>query len=325
MEETVKCLECGRDFKAITNTHLKSHGMALDQYREKYPGAHLLAEKVYDNVLKAQRKGADALRGLERPDYVKVKISKTVSDTVCDPEWRKAQSDRMYQYYEDHPEIIEKFKGLRPYLCGDANPAKRSEVRKKISESKLGDKNSSKRPEVRKKIADSVNKLYEDPEYKARFQGENNPMFGRTGADNPNYGRKVTFEDRIRQSCIMRGISIDDFDGFVSENKYCDKWNERIRKIIRDLYDNCDYFSGIPDYVCNVLKGKVYKLDVHHVDSNKMQGCDDHKWKLVPLSRSNHVKTNINRAFWERLICYALEYDETYYNDEIKDIYELGD
>lgn len=321
MKETVECLECGREFKAITNTHLKSHGMTLDQYRSKYPDAYLLAEKVYDNVLKAQRKGADALRGLERSDEVKAKISRTVSKTVCDPKWGKEQSDRMYQHYKDHPETIERMKGPRPCLCGDNNPAKRPEVRKKISDAAIGKENPAKRPEVRKKISDSVNKLYEDPEYKARFQGENNPMFGRTGVDNPNYGREVTFEERIRQSCVMRGISIADFDGFASESKYCDKWNEKIRQTVRDLYGNCDFMSGIPDYICNILKGKVYRLDVHHVDGNKMQGCDEHNWKLVPLSRRNHIRTNMNRSFWDRIICYALEYDETYYNNEIKDVF----
>lgn len=254
MEETVECLECGRDFKAITNTHLKSHGMTLDQYRAKYPNTPMLSEKVYDDKVKSSLKGADALRGLERSDAVKAKISKTVSKTVCDPKWGKAQSDRMYQYYEDHPETIERMKGPRPCLCGDANPARREDVKKKISDG---------------------------------ISGERNGMW----------------------------------QGGISFEPYCPKFTEKLKRQIRDLYNNCDFISGLPDYICNVLNGKVQKLAIHHVDYDKMQGCEGVGWKLVPLSRSNHTKTNNNRSFWEKLICYALDYDEAYYNNEIKDIF----
>lgn len=43
-----------------------------------------------------------------------------------------------------------------PMLMGDRNPAKRPEVRKKISESKKGDKNPMKRLDVRKKVSKSL-------------------------------------------------------------------------------------------------------------------------------------------------------------------------
>jgi hypothetical protein len=227
--------------------------MTLRQYREKYPNAYLLAEKVYDNVLKAQSKGADSLRGLERPDYVKDKIRNTVSKTVCDPKWRKDQSDRMYQHYKDHPETIEKFKGPRPCLCGDNNPAKRLDVREKISKA---------------------------------ISGEGNGMW----------------------------------QGGISFEPYCPEFNEKLKQRIREQYNNCDFMSGLPDFICNLLNGKLQSLAVHHVDYDKTQGCKDVGWKLVPLSRSNHAKVHSNRSFWERLFCYALDYDETYYHCEIKDM-----
>ena len=276
MEEIVECLECGRYFKAITNTHLKSHGMTLDQYREKYPNAPMLSEKVYADKVKSSLKGADALCGLERPDYVKDKIRKTVSETVCDPEWREAQSDRMYQYYKDNPEAIEKLKGPRPCLCGDANPAKRSEVGKKISESKLGDKNSSKRPEVKKKIADSVKKLYDDPEYLARFQGKNNPMFGRIGKDAPNW------------------------QGGLSYGKYCEKFNYEFKEKVRNFFNRLCFLCGKDEVENNK------KLDVHHVNYNKDCLCNS-QCEFVPLCRRCHAKTSGKyiRRYWEDLImCY---------------------
>ena len=42
------------------------------------------------------------------------------------------------------------------------------------------------------------------------------------------------------------------------------------------------------------------KLDVHHIDYNKGQGCSEHEWRLIPLCRSCHIKTNHDREKWER-------------------------
>lgn len=38
-EERVVCRECGEEYKAITVSHLRTHGMDMDEYREKYPDA----------------------------------------------------------------------------------------------------------------------------------------------------------------------------------------------------------------------------------------------------------------------------------------------
>ncbi len=38
-EERVVCRECGEEYKAITASHLKTHDMTLDEYKEKYPDA----------------------------------------------------------------------------------------------------------------------------------------------------------------------------------------------------------------------------------------------------------------------------------------------
>lgn len=113
---------------------------------------------------------------------------------------------------------------------------------------------------------------------------------------------------------IWCGSDGRNWKGGLSYEPYCKEFNGELKQQVRDNYNNCDYFSGLPDYICNVLNGKIWKLDVHHVDSNKIQGCDGVKWKLVPLSRSNHTKTSGNELFWERLICYALEYDKIYYD-----------
>jgi hypothetical protein len=122
---------------------------------------------------------------------------------------------------------------------------------------------------------------------------------------------------------IYHGANSPNWKGGISFEPYCKKFTNELKQQVRDLYNNCDFISGLPDYVCNVLNGKVWGLDIHHIDGNKNQGCDDVEWKLIPLSRCNHSRINGSISiFWEKLICYALEYDETYYvisDDEISE------
>lgn len=169
---------------------------------------------------------------------------------------------------------------------GDGNRGKvRSEENKKlISDTKTGVPMSE---ETKKKISNAT-------------KGENNPMFGRTGENSPGWKGGVSFEP------------------------YCEEFNYELKRQIRNQYNNRDYFSGLPDYICNLVrKGRVEKLSIHHVDGNKMQGCNGIKCHLIPLSRKNHSYIHANQSFWERLICYALEYDKTYYNIKQINIKEI--
>jgi hypothetical protein len=129
---------------------------------------------------------------------------------------------------------------------------------------------------------------------------------------NSNTTRKGSLEDRIKQSCAQRKILIEDFDGFTTDQKYCIKFNEKLRIKIRNKYNNCDYISGIYKDICSPNKN----LAVHHVNYDKQCGCGGNRCKLIPLCQSNHSKTNTNRFFWNRLFIYSLEYDKTYYGVE---------
>ena len=40
----VKCEICGKEFEQITATHLKTHGINMHEYREKFPDASLISE-----------------------------------------------------------------------------------------------------------------------------------------------------------------------------------------------------------------------------------------------------------------------------------------
>ena len=164
--------------------------------------------------------------------------------------------------------------------------------------------------------------------------GRANPMYGRRHSKEtkkktrgkamarkvqPFLGKTHTEETKQKMRdnhADFSGKNHPQWKGGISFEPYCQKFNDALKQEIRDRYNNCDFISGLPDYICNPSR----KLDVHHVDYNKMQGCDGYKWHLIPLSMSNHRKTNFNRLFWNTLFNYALEYDQTYYDKQIIDL-----
>lgn len=340
MKETVGCMVCGREFKCITPSHLKKHGMTIADYLEKYPGAFLTSEttcKKRSECTAGENNPCFSKFGDDHPAYGNIHTDETkdiISETNRERVWTDEMRENMTG--ERVERIVkfclicgDEFKVLpsdadRKYCstkcanignCGDNNPAKRDDVRKKISASLdghdvsestrekisegnegllVGDKNPACRPDIAKKISDSLmgHGVSEDVRRKI---SENIP--DQTLENNANWKGGISFEP------------------------YCQEFNEKLKQQVRDRYNNCDFMSGLTADICNVINGKVHKLSIHHVDYNKMQGCDGHKWLLIPVSRRHNSIFNGNRPFWERLICYALEYDETYYTDEIKDIF----
>ena len=83
------------------------------------------------------------------------------------------------------------------------------------------------------------------------------------------------------------------WQGGISFEPYCNKFNKELKEEIRENFDRkC--------LICS-KKENGKKLSVHHIDYNKMQGCG-HKWSLIPLCESCHAKTNFNRHYWFNLL-----------------------
>ena len=125
--------------------------------------------------------------------------------------------------------------------------------------------------------------------------------------------REIIFNQyrNICGSCSHKGKLNPCWKGGISNEPYCLKFNESLRIKIRNKYNNCDYISGIHKDICS----PDCNLSVHHINYDKQCGCNDNKCKLIPLSHSNHMRTNSNRIFWNRLFIYALEIDKWYYSD----------
>jgi hypothetical protein len=76
--------------------------------------------------------------------------------------------------------------------------------------------------------------------------------------------------------------------------EYCPKFNEQLREEIRTKFGRLCFLSGI--------KENGNRLDVHHCDYLKSQGCQGQRWSLLPLNHGWHTKTNTNRWYWFALL-----------------------
>lgn len=242
----------------------------------------------------------------------------------CAMKLRSGENHHLYgKYGDDHP------RGGKPSWNKGLTKENNDSV-KKISESNkgcYGSLNNNYNTKIDKFINDNINKhlckcgcgeyiIIKRSHY---WIGIPEYIHGHTmkGNNNPMYGKNHTLDTRIKISCKKRDIHINNFDGFSNFDDYCYKFDNRLREKIRNKYNNCDYISGLPDYICNIFNNKKQKLDIHHIDYNKQQGCNDIKWFLIPLSRSNHMKIQGElKSFWYKLFVYSLEYDKGYYEKE---------
>jgi 5-methylcytosine-specific restriction endonuclease McrA len=160
------------------------------------------------------------------------------------------------------------------------NPAKRPEVRKKISESQKGKpgrnkgrhwkiseqamknrptnkgkKLPPKREETKKKISESL---------KGRFSGEKNPMYGKRLEDSPGWKGGKSFEP------------------------YTLDWTKSLKISIRER----DHYTC---KICGEKQGDR-AFSIHHIDYDKTNCNPDN---LVALCVNCHTKTNYNRDFWK--------------------------
>lgn len=95
----------------------------------------------------------------------------------------------------------------------------------------------------------------------------------------------------------MRGENHHNWQGGISFEPYCVKFNDAFKEYIRAKF-------GHKCFLCPKIQAENERaLDVHHVNYNKDCGCDgDETCNFVPLCISCHAKTNTNRAYWQKLI-----------------------
>lgn len=189
------------------------------------------------------------------------------------------------------------------------------ESRRKISEASRGKKLS---PETCRKISEALkgypykgHPCSEETKKKISEARKGKPHPQKKGADrkprNPfteeqrkrvgdaHRGLKHTDETKRKQSEAARGEKNHEWKGGISFRQYCPKFNYALKEEIREKFNRkC--------YLCPTNEDENgRRLDVHHCDYNKGQGCGQ-KWSLLPLCSKCHKKTNSNRHHWFNLL-----------------------
>lgn len=129
---------------------------------------------------------------------------------------------------------------------------------------------------------------------------------GRT-KENYEYIRKTA-----EASANRIGEKSSGWKGGISFAPYCEKFDDEFKERVREYFGRCCYICGKSeqeqiDEMIKEGKRPLKRLDVHHVNYNKMVCCNDVKPLFVPLCRSCHSKTHGNREYWEEFLTISLK------------------
>ena len=192
------------------------------------------------------------------------------------------------------------------------DPTKYNEWRRNIGESK---RNPS--PETRKKMsAAKIRSGTIPPSRKGTHLSETHRQKigdGNRGVAKPprseehcrkiskaNKGRVVSKETLKKRSESTRGEKSCHWKGGISFEPYCVKFTKEFKERVRA-------FFGYRCVECGSLQNGI-KLDVHHVDFNKMSCCDETTPLFVSLCHHCHGKTQGNRQFWQYWFTETINY-----------------
>ena len=149
--------------------------------------------------------------------------------------------------------------------------------RMKISKS---NKNKKRTKIAKENYSLSMKKRWQEPKYRARWLGENNPLYGKK--------RNCPWVS-IRNKKFI-GENNPNWQGGISFKPYSPEFNEQLKLFIRQR-DN--FTCQFPN--CN-LKENGHAHIVHHTDYNK-KNCNPNN--LILLCNIHNSKVNFNREYWE--------------------------
>ncbi|MCJ7636702.1 MAG: NUMOD3 domain-containing DNA-binding protein [Nitrososphaeraceae archaeon] len=153
---------------------------------------------------------------------------------------------------------------------------------------------------------------------KGKYTGERSPMFGKTkekhhmykkhfseetvkrmriaktGERNTFYGKCHSEESKNKNRIAHSGERSSNWKGGTSFFPYCNKFDKRRRKAVREFFNNLCICTGEPQY--------TKALSVHHIDHDKEQGCNGKPFNLVPMSDSHHSQEQYNKEEYKQYI-----------------------
>ena len=147
----------------------------------------------------------------------------------------------------------------------------------------------------------------------AAKMGNKNPMYGKTyihseetraKISTSHIGKTASEETKAKLRVIQKeiqnrpdviaknkvansGKNHPNWQGGISFKPYCPTFNDSLKETIRNRDNRVCQLCGKSE-----ILNHGYRLCVHHIDGDKMQGCDNKKWHLASLCTSCNSKTD---------------------------------
>lgn len=180
------------------------------------------------------------------------------------------------------------------------------ETKQKISQFNMGREVSK---ETRKKLSESHKGYIMSQEQKDKISKGNKGKIisekTREKMSNFQKGKIISKETREKISKANSGENNFHWEGGKSFEIYPIEFNRSLKRNVRELYNNCDFFSGL-----NYKYFENKNLSIHHIDYDKDNSNVNN---FIPLCSKHHAQTNNNRWFWKKLIKNVQEIDKLYY------------
>lgn len=107
-QNKVQCKVCGKYFKAITNSHLKTHNMTTEDYKETYQEEASFGNFDRFKEWRNSEENKKQLKKMSEKVYssteIKARRKKAMLAAVKSEKYRKEQSERMKEYVQNNPE-----------------------------------------------------------------------------------------------------------------------------------------------------------------------------------------------------------------------------
>jgi very-short-patch-repair endonuclease len=106
-EQRFKCEICGKDFKAITNTHLKNHGLNTKEYRQKFPEAEMGNFERFSEWRNSEENRlhcSEMSKKVYGNKEIREKKAEKCRNATTNPEYRQKQAALIKQKYLEKPE-----------------------------------------------------------------------------------------------------------------------------------------------------------------------------------------------------------------------------
>ena len=178
------------------------------------------------------------------------------------------------------------------------------EWKRKIGDSRIGKKNPMKHPEV----ADfRKGKTFEE------LYGEEKAKEIKGSMSKTRMGKRHSEETKQKMVYSHKGEKSYLWKGGISFLPYCEKFDEDLKERVREFFGRCCYVCGKTEQEQideMIARGKrpIKKLDVHHVNYQKMACCEEEiKPLFVPLCKSCHTRTNHDREYWKEFFTISLK------------------